>query len=147
MKLLLDTEADARAIDERFNGFHDAFFSRIALSSADVFQDDGSQLCSGNLTLVIEIRHRNYQDAQPGPGTLVRGVFCEVRDVALCFRGFAVEWSIDVLTFHKSKRASQDGDAETCFRARLKQSILDPATGWAHTEADIFTFTSGSIEA
>jgi hypothetical protein len=56
------------------------------------------------------------------------------------------EWTIDSLTFHRAERKSREGMAEPCFKATLVQSLFDePTAGWTKTEADVFTFKSGSI--
>src|SRR5262245_30264281 len=113
--LHLDSEDDARVIEAHFNSFHDAFFSRIEISSADRFEEDGSQVCTGDLALILEIHHRNYKGARHGRGELVRGVFREVRDIDISFRGYAEELSIDSLRFHRAERKSRDGIAEPRF--------------------------------
>ncbi len=140
------SESDAHIIEERFNGFHDAYFSRIEISSADKFQEDGSHLHTGELTLILEICHNNYDAAAHGRSRIVRGTFQGVRDIALIFRGHIVEWSIYALSFHAVKRVSECGDSEPCLQARLVTSIYDPETGWGQVENDIFTFKIGSFE-
>ena len=69
------SESDAHIIEERFSGFHNAFFSRIEISSTDKFQEDGSHLVTGELTLILEIWHNNYDVAARGRGRIVRGAF------------------------------------------------------------------------
>jgi len=140
------SESDAHIIEERFNGFHDAFFSRIEISSTDKFQEDGSHLVTGELTLILEIWHNNYDVAARGRGRIVRGTFQGVRDIALIFRGHAVEWSIYALSFHAAMRVSEYGDSEACLQARLVTSVYEPETGWRQIGNDIFTFKIGSFE-
>ncbi len=140
------SESDAHVVEERFNGFHDAFFSRIEISSADKFQDDGSHLHTGELTLILEIRHNNYDAAGRGGGRIVRGTFQGVRDIAFTFRGRIVEWNIYALSFHAAMRISEYGGSEPCLQARLVTSSYEPETGWGQVRNDIFTFKIGSFE-
>ncbi len=144
--LSLRSESEARAVENTFNAFHDAFFARVELSSADRFLEDAGQLCTGELILVLDICHRNYEAADHGRGRVVRGTFRGVRNVALSFRGRAAEWNIFLLTFHGATRETDAGTSEPCLRTRLVQNVYEVTTGWAHAEDDIFAFTSATIE-
>jgi hypothetical protein len=145
--LHLDSEDDARVVDAHFDSFHGSLFSRIELSSSDTFREDGSQVCTGGFTLILELHHRNYKRARRGRGraNLVRGVFREVCNVELFLRGYATEWTIHSLSFHRAERKSWEGIAETCFLARLVPNVLAPITGCAKAEMDVFSFKNGSI--
>jgi len=142
MNRVVATPEQAEAVLEYFNGFHDGFIKRLALTSYDYFEQRGVQVCSGRLDLELEIAHYNYRSGEPPTDQVVHARFTHVRQLRADMPGNAAEWTIANVHFERGTRPGTVTD-EPCFHARFLQNrldggewILDQVLGFSFREGD-----------
>jgi hypothetical protein len=136
------TPEQAETVLEYFNGFHDGFIKRLALTSYDYFEQRGIQVCSGRLDLGLEIAHYNYRSGEPPADQVVHARFTHVRQLRADIPGNPAEWTLANVHFERGTRPAAVTD-EPCFHARFLQNrlvggewVLHEALGFSFREAD-----------
>lgn len=146
----IESVHQARAALEYFNGFHDGFARRIALTSQDRMEEDGSQTASGVFDVEIDFAHYNYarggRPLQP-PGQLVRGTFRAVQDIFLDLReGFLGNSIIRLSVVPVRRRAGGSTAAEDSLALWLARHFyLEEFRRHELRESQIFTFATATL--
>ena len=120
----LRTAADAVAIEERFNGFHDGFVASIELRSRDRFVEEAGSVgheLSGRFDLRLEIAHYNYGGGLQPLSRRVVVIAEDVRDFALDLNGVTPEsWPLVAVEFVPVGTAEQPRFAVEVLRSHLE---------------------------
>ena len=95
---------DARSIDERFNGFHDGFISRLCVLSHDRFmvEENGaiSHEVTGKFDVEIDIAHYNYGDGLQPADRVIQARFINAEQIELDLRNRSADtWPVIALEF------------------------------------------------
>ena len=138
----LQSDQDALAITDAFNGFHDGFIHSLTLRSHDRFTADGPDATdiahhtSGDFDIEVDFAHYNYGGRLQPIERIVTAVFQGVRDVRLDLTGHTPEqWPITVVEFPLS-----DG----LFEFRITRSRLE-ANDWVTSTRTWFRFLTAAF--
>ena len=140
MELHVRDVREAEEALESLNRFHDAFVKRLLLESGDSFDADGSQRCTGELSVVIHFAHCNFAEERNPPTQAVEATFFGVKDVELSLGGRNVEWNVYDFSVQAETRTSDAGGPESCLAAHLVTPSLSPAGEWTTRHCRLFTF-------
>lgn len=125
---------------ESLNRLHDAFIKRLLLESGDRFDAQGSQHCTGDLSVVILFAHYNFAGERRPSTQAVQATFTGVKDLALSLGGRDVEWNVHDFSVREEMRATDRGESEHCLAAYLAAPRLSSAGEWSTHECRLFTF-------
>jgi len=130
----------AASMLDYFNGFHDGFMKRIAITSQDRIEEDLSQTCTGVFDVEIDFAHYNYADgANPfhGHKQIVRAQFRNVRDIVADFSDGFLGNTIISLSIAQEKRI---------LGLRLgRHYYLETERRYELREHQLFTFTDATF--
>jgi len=130
----------AAALLDRFNGFHDGFMQRIAITSRARIEADRSQTCSGRFDVEIDFAHYNYASdtaQSQRHDQIICGQFRDVRDIRLELTGDFAGNTIISLTI----LATADG-----LELRLgRHAYLAEERRYDYREATLFTFATATF--
>lgn len=140
MKLHVRDAGEAENALESLNRLHDGFIKRLRLESGDSFDAEGSQRCTGDLSVVILFAHYNFAGERRPSTQAVEAAFAGVKDVELSLGGRDVEWSVHDFFVREEIRTSDLGERESCLAAYLVVPCLSPAGEWSTRQCRLFTF-------
>jgi hypothetical protein len=140
MELHVRDVHEAEEALESLNRFHDGFVKRLVLESGDSFDADGSQHCTGKLSVVILFAHYNFAEGRRPSTQAVEATFSGVKDVELSLGGRDVEWNVYDFSVRAETRTSDSGGPEPCLAAHLVTPCLSPAGEWSTRHCRLFTF-------
>jgi len=141
---------EATTVIDYFNGFHDGFMKRIAITSQDEIGEDRSQSCTGAFDVEIEFAHYNYQRGQEPLqpyGQIVHASFHNVQDLFCDFReGFLGNTIICLAITAWNRRKGGSSATERCLELRLTRSYyFEEYRRYERRESPLFTFTDATF--
>ena len=122
------------------NRLHDGFIKRLLLESGDSFDAEGSQRCTGELSVVVLFAHYNFAGERRRFTQAVEATFFGVKDVDLSLGGRDVEWNVHDFCVRAETRTSDSGGPEPCLAAHLVMPRLSPTGEWSTRQCRLFTF-------
>lgn len=134
-----DVQEAERAL-ESINRLHDGFIKRLVLESGDSFDAQGSQHCTGDLSVVIVFAHYNFAGKHRATTQAVEATFTGVKDLELSLGGRDAEWNVHDFSVKEEIRTSDLGEREACLAAYLEAPRLSPAGEWSTRQCRLFTF-------
>ena len=141
---------EAATVLDYFNGFHDGFMKRIAITSSDEIDEDRGQTCTGVFTVEIDFAHYNYQD-KDSPfhpyDQIVSATFCEVQDVFCDFReGFLGNTIISLSVAPANRRKGGSSATEPCLGLQLARPYyLEEFRRYELRQSQLFTFAEATF--
>lgn len=143
---VVENAHEARAVIDRFNGFHDGFIQRLTLVSHDRFETRGVHHTTGPMHLEIIFAHYNYGAGEPPADRLIEARFAGLRNLEVHFTGQPTDWPITALHLERGDGPPAGGDPAGPLRARLIQPRLIENRRWDHVEAMRFAFERASFQ-
>ncbi len=140
MELHIRDAQEAEEALQSLNRLHDAFIKRLLLESGDSFDAEGSQRCTGELSVVILFAHYNFAGERRPSTQAVEATFFGVKDVNLSLGGRDVEWNVQDFSVRAESRTSDSRAPEPCLAAHLVVPRLSPADEWSTRQCRLFTF-------
>ena len=135
----------AQALDY-FNGFHDGFMKRIAITSHDEIDEDHGQSCTGVFDVEIDFAHYNYPDGNEPfhpYNQIIHARFRKVQDIFCDFsEGFLGNTIIGLSVVPVNRRRGGSDAVEQCLGLRLaRHYYLAEHRRYELRESQLFTFT------
>ena len=141
---------EAATVLDYFNGFHDGFMKRIAITSSDEIDEDHGQTCTGVFAVEIDLAHYNYED-NDSPfhpyDQIVSATFCEVQDVFCDFReGFLGSTIISLSVAPANRHKGGSSATERCLSLQLARHYhIEEFRRYELRQSQLFTFAEATF--